>query len=582
MSKGSVLGPFVSLKYLFEKPRTVAYPYRQREISPRYRGFHKNDLEKCIGCGNCADICPCDAIEMVKLPGITADPKRGSTDERPQVNYGRCTYCGLCVDVCPTGSLSLSQDFIHNDVTPESFVAVPRDEKSAPELFVDDLSDFEARIDRRRRSDAGYKSELAFTFAHLDGHADEMEVVPPEERVRSFVEMVRGFTREQALAEASRCFECQVCEEACPAHMNIADYIRSIWADDPAAAARHIYKTNPLPGVCGRVCTHNCEKACALSHRGDPVSIRWLKRYAMDQIPLEEYNRILGTEEIVKPTGKRVAIVGAGPSGLSAAYYLALMGYAVTVFEEKEKPGGMMRYGIPEYRLPYAALDKDIAYIESVGVEIRCNTRVGEDVTLDDLHRDYDAVFVGIGLQGGRSTRIPGTEHRNVFQAITLLREITHANVVLHTSEAGYLRKGYTPAPRGTRISTKVISFLGRKVFPGYSRYKPAEPDILWVESGYRPGDFPAELLHTPGHTEGSASLVWRGEVAFVGDTLFGYEKDDCLPWFANDLELLKKSWQILLNTSCDLFYPSHGHPVKRALLEESFRKHFGEPAGKV
>ncbi len=434
MSKGSVLGPFVSLKYLFEKPRTVAYPYRQREISLRYRGFHKNDLEKCIGCGNCADICPCDAIEMVNLPGITANPKRGATDERPQINYGRCTYCGLCVDVCPTGSLSLSQDFIHNDVTPESFVAVPRDEKSAPELFVDDLSDFEARIDRRRRSDAGYKSELAFTFAHLEGHADEMEVVPAEERVRSFVEMVRGFTREQAIAEASRCFECQVCEEACPAHMNIADYIRSIWADDPAAAARHIYKTNPLPGVCGRVCTHNCERACALSHRGDPVSIRWLKRYAMDQIPLDEYNRILGTE-IVRPTGKRVAIVGAGPSGLSAAYYLALMGYEVTVFEEKEKPGGMMRYGIPEYRLPYAALDKDIAYIESVGVEIRCNTRVGEDVTLDDLHRDYDAVFIGIGLQGGRSTRVPGTEHRNVFQAITLLREITRGNEITVTDK---------------------------------------------------------------------------------------------------------------------------------------------------
>ena len=434
MSKGSVLGPFVSLKYLFEKPRTVAYPYQRREISPRYRGFHKNDLEKCIGCGNCADICPCDAIEMVKLPGIEADPKRGSTDERPQINYGRCTYCGLCVDVCPTGSLSLSQDFIHNDVTPESFVAVPRDEKAAPELFDADTDDFTASLIHRRKSDAGYKSELAFTFAHLDGHAKEMEVVPPEERVRSFVEMVRGFTREQAIAEASRCFECQVCEEACPAHMNIADYIRDIWAEDYHQAARDIYKTNPLPEVCGRVCTHNCEKACAMSHRGDPVSIRWLKRYAMDQIPLADYEKALGTP-IVKPSGKKVAIVGAGPSGLAAAYYLTLMGYKVTVFEEKEKPGGMMRYGIPEYRLPYPALDKDIAYIEKVGVEIRCNTRVGKDITLDELHRDYDAVFVGIGLQRGRSTRIPGTDHPDVFQAITLLRAITRGEEITVTDK---------------------------------------------------------------------------------------------------------------------------------------------------
>ena len=107
----------------------------------------------------------------------------------------------------------------------------------------------------------------------------------------------------------------------------------------------------------------------------------------------------------------------------------------MTVFEEKEKPGGMMRYGIPEYRLPYPALDKDIAYIEKVGVEIRCNTRVGKDITLDELHRDYDAVFVGIGLQRGRSTRVPGTDHPNVFQAITLLRAITRGEEITVTDK---------------------------------------------------------------------------------------------------------------------------------------------------
>ena len=427
--KGSVLGPFVGLKYLFEKPRTVAYPYEKRVISERYRGFHKNDLEKCIGCGNCRDICPCDAITMVNVPGIEADPKKGSTDERPQINYGRCTFCGLCVDVCPTGSLSLSQDFIHVDNTNRSFIALARDEKVASEVFVEDLSDFDASLDHRKKDGKGYASDLDFCFAEFEGHAKEMEILPAQERIDSFVEMVRGFTREQALAEASRCFECEVCEEACPAHMNVADYIRDIWSEDHEQAARDIYKTNPLPEVCGRVCTHNCEKACALGHRGDPVSIRWLKRYAMDQVPREDYKRILGTE-IVKSNGKKVAIVGAGPSGLSAAYYLTLMGYKVTVFEQNEKPGGMMRYGIPEYRMPYDALDKDISYIESVGVEIRCNTRVGKDVTLEDLHRDYGAVFIGIGLQGGRSTRIEGTDHPRVFQAIDLLRRITRGEEI--------------------------------------------------------------------------------------------------------------------------------------------------------
>jgi len=427
--KGSVLGPFAALKYLFVKPQTLAYPFEKLEISERYRGFHRNDLEECIGCGNCHDICPCEAITMVNVPGIEANPKEGSTDERPQINYGRCSYCGLCVDVCPTGSLSLSQDFIHIDHATDSFVVLARDEKAAPDIFVDNPSDLQVSINLRKLNDKGFSTDLDFCLADFDGHAKEMGTLPAEERLGSFVEMVRGFTREQALAEASRCFECEACEEACPAHMNVADYIRDIWSEDNEQAARDIYKTNPLPEVCGRVCTHDCEKACALSHRGDPVSIRWLKRYAMDQIPREDYKRILGTQ-IVKSNGKNVAIVGAGPSGLSAAYYLALMGYKVTIFEQNEKPGGMMRYGIPEYRMPYDALDKDIDYIESVGVEIRCNTQVGKDVTLEDLQRDYGAVFVGIGLQGGRSTRVEGTDHPRVFQAIDLLRRITRGEEI--------------------------------------------------------------------------------------------------------------------------------------------------------
>lgn len=428
-NRGSVLGPFSALKYLFVKPQTLAYPFEKLEISERYRGFHKNDLEKCIGCGNCHDICPCDAIEMVKVPGIEADPRKGSTDERPQINYGRCSFCGLCVDVCPTGSLRLSQDFIHIDHGTDSFVALAQDEKTAPQVFFENPSDLEVSITHRKLNEKGFSSDLDFCLADFESEAKNMEILPAQERIDSFVEMVRGFTRKQAIAEASRCFECEVCEEACPAHMNVADYIRDIWSEDYDQAARDIYKTNPLPEMCGRVCTHNCEKACAMSHRGDPVSIRWLKRYAMDQVPREDYKRILGTQ-IVKSNGKKVAIVGAGPSGLSAAYYLALMGYKVTVFEEKEKPGGMMRYGIPEYRMPYDALAKDIDYIESVGVEIHCNTQVGKDVTLNDLHRDYDAVFIGIGLQGGRSTRVEGTDHPRVFQAINLLRRITRGEEI--------------------------------------------------------------------------------------------------------------------------------------------------------
>ena len=429
-TKGSVLGPFAALKYLFAKPQTLIYPFESLEISERYRGFHRNDIEKCTGCGNCADICPCQAITMVEVPGIEAKPKEGDKGQRPQFNYGRCTYCGLCVDVCISGSLSLSQDFIHIDHAPDSFVAVlGADQESAEDAFVEKHSDLQASLNHRKLGDKGFTSELDFCLAEYEGQAPNMEHLPADERIGSFVEIVRGFTKTQALREAARCFECSLCEEACPAHMNITDYIRAIWKDDPEEAARAIYKTNPLPDVCGRVCTHDCETACGLANRGDPVSIRWLKRYAMDQIPREDYKRVLQAE-VIKSNGRRVAIVGSGPAGLSAAYYLTLMGYEVTILEGKDAPGGMMRYGIPEYRLPYDELDKDVDYIKAIGVDIQCNTRVGVDVTLEKLHEDYDAVYVAVGLQGGRSTRVEGSDHEDVFQAVSLLKRITRGEEI--------------------------------------------------------------------------------------------------------------------------------------------------------
>jgi NADPH-dependent glutamate synthase beta subunit-like oxidoreductase len=144
----------------------------------------------------------------------------------------------------------------------------------------------------------------------------------------------------------------------------------------------------------------------------------------MDQIPQEQLAAITHNR-VVKPGNQRVAIVGAGPSGLSAAYYLVLMGYRVTVYEKYPQAGGMMRYGMPEYRLPYDILDKDINFIVSLGVELKTNTTVGKDLSLETIQKENDVVMLASGFHGGRSTRVPGTDHRMVFQAVDLLARIT-------------------------------------------------------------------------------------------------------------------------------------------------------------
>ena len=416
MSWKDVLYPFSVWKNILKDPVTIRHP-ENREGSSRYRGFHINDLDKCIGCGTCEEICQNAAIDLVPVEGITAKP--GDSGLRPRVDYGRCCWCALCVDICTTNSLGMSNKFRWAVEGENAADAADGGKYGSPDDYCFVIGAENKYWDN---SEEGYRKpdnyDLSSPVRVSMGH------LSPEERQDSFVEMMKGYSKEQAQKEADRCVECGICTAACPAHMGIPAYIKAIREDDMEEGLRILYETNPLPEVCGRICTHKCETVCSIGNKGEPLSIRWLKRYIADNVPSEKYREILGTDRI-EQNGKKVAVIGSGPSGLSAAHYLALMGYSVTIFEALPGAGGMMRYGIPEYRLPYDQIDKDINYILSLGVTLKTNTMVGKEITLDQLKKEYDAVFAGTGLHLGRSTMLENADHKKVFQSIDLLRKIT-------------------------------------------------------------------------------------------------------------------------------------------------------------
>ena len=411
--KKSVFSPLATWKNFGKAPVTIQYPKEELDVfdkpgaSPTYRGLHSNDLSKCVGCGTCEEICPTDAIRMV--PG----PNEGSGKKgvMPEIDYGRCCFCGFCVDVCTSASLSMSRDYIQT-------VQHPLDKIGDGELR-QIKKDFTIAPNEEHGDNLGHITTNEESW--LDLERNEMEEMPTEERVKSFMEVVKGFSKEQAQKEASRCVECELCVDTCPAHMEIPSYIKAIWQDDLKKAVEIMYHTNPLPGICGRVCTHKCETVCSMSLRGEPVAIRWLKRYAVDNLAEDDYRAVIA-QEIVKKN-KKVAIVGSGPSGLSAAYYLSLAGYKVTIFEALSKAGGMMRVGVPKYRLPDEAIDRDVEHIVSLGAEVRLNTRVGKDISLSELHQQFDAVYISTGLHLGRPLGFDAEKLVHVRQSVDLLRE---------------------------------------------------------------------------------------------------------------------------------------------------------------
>ncbi|TET88606.1 MAG: FAD-dependent oxidoreductase, partial [Dehalococcoidia bacterium] len=209
------------------------------------------------------------------------------------------------------------------------------------------------------------------------------------------------------------------CKVACPIHMDIQGYLALIANGKFKEAYALIRRTNPLPAICGRVCYHPCEEACKRGYIDQPLAINSLKRFATEQIDIEE----IETPQIAK-NGKRVAIIGSGPAGLAAAHDLSLSGYEVTIFEALSEAGGMLRVGIPEYRLPRDILNGDIQYIEKLGVEIKTNTMIGEQVKFEDPRSSYQAIFVAIGAHESMRLGVPGEEVLGVIHGVDFLRAV--------------------------------------------------------------------------------------------------------------------------------------------------------------
>ena len=402
-----IVNPLSGLKQIAKKPHTKEFNLLGSDTADRYRGFHFNDLQECIGCGNCSTICMNGAIDMIELAkehNIEAD--KGDSGLRPRVDYGRCCWCALCVDVCPTGSLNLTKDYDYISSDANSFLWTPG--VTNPEG----------------------KDNLSFTCP-TENSLMIFDRVPMRElegsdRVKSFAEVVLGYNEQEAREEASRCISCGLCTEVCPDHMHIPEYINAIAAGDDDAALRIIYDNNPLPEMCGKVCTRRCEDVCAVQVRGEAVAIRWLKRYATERAKTADVTHEIVNPEINEPNGYKVGIIGAGPAGLTAGYYLALRGYDVTIYEAKRHAGGMTMYGIPKYRLPMESLDKQISYMQKVGVKIKFNTRVGIDISFDEIYKASDAVFIGIGFEKPWTLGIEGEQLENSIPAVDYLRMINN------------------------------------------------------------------------------------------------------------------------------------------------------------
>ena len=262
----------------------------------------------------------------------------------------------------------------------------------------------------------------------LDLNRVAMPRQDPKLRSDNFNEVALGYSLEQAQAEANRCIQCpnRLCTEGCPVEVDIPGFINAIRDGDMLEAVRILKDKNSLPGICGRVCPQEtqCEAVCSLAKKEAPIAIGRLERYVADW---ERANMGAMDSSIIKPkpTGKQVAVVGSGPAGLTAAADLAKQGHSVTLFEALHTAGGVLMYGIPEFRLPKEIVQAEVDYVTSLGVRLELDSVVGKVMTVDELlNNGYQAVFLGTGAGLPMFLNIPGENLNGVYSANEFLTRV--------------------------------------------------------------------------------------------------------------------------------------------------------------
>jgi len=281
----------------------------------------------------------------------------------------------------------------------------------------------------------------------IDLNRLEMPKQEPEVRKFNFNEVATGYTMEMAFKEAKRCIQCKKrnCVAGCPVNIQIPDFIAAIQKEDLPTAAAELKKYTSLPGICGRVCPQEsqCESQCTLNKKGAPVAIGRLERF------LADWERSQGGAKIPQlapDTGKKVAVVGTGPAGLTVAADLALLGHKVSMFEALHVAGGVLMYGIPEFRLPKAIVQGEVEYVKKLGVDLKLDYVIGINASMDELVEEYDAIFLGTGAGLPWFLDVPGENLNNVYSANEFL---TRCNLM-----KSYLYPEYaTPIKMGRRVT---------------------------------------------------------------------------------------------------------------------------------